>query len=138
MEVVMETGLYGRVALVTGASGAIGKAAALHLAAEGAAVALTWRTNHDGVMDVVDAITREGGRACAVGLDHSNLATVPIVIEEITERLGTISVLVANAVQWPSFDDDEISGLATSLAVNTVGPAALIDAALPGMRAAGW
>jgi NAD(P)-dependent dehydrogenase (short-subunit alcohol dehydrogenase family) len=138
MEVVMQTGLHGRVALVTGASGAIGKAAALHLAAEGAAVAVSWRTNHDGVMDVVDAITREGGRACAVQLDHSDLTMVPGVIEEITEHLGAVSVLVANAVQWPSFDDDEIGGLSTSLAVNTVGPAALIDAALPGMRAAGW
>lgn len=134
----METGLTGRVALVTGASGAIGKAAALHLAAEGAAVAVSWRTNHDGVMDVVKAITREGGRACAVQLDHGDLATVPSVIEEVTERLGAVSVLVANAVQWPSFDDDEIGGLTTSLAVNTVGPTALIDAALPGMRAAGW
>ncbi len=134
----METGLSGTVALVTGASGAIGKAAALHLAAEGAAVALSWRTNHDGVTDVVDAITREGGRACAVRLDHRDPATAPSVIEEITERLGAVTVLVANAVQWPSFDDAEISGLTTSLAVNTVGPLALIDAALPGMRAAGW
>ncbi len=134
----METGLSGRVALITGASGAIGGTAARHLAAEGAAVAVSWRTNHDGVMDTVEAITRDGGRACAVHLDHSDLPTVHSVIDEITERLGPVSVLVANAVQWPSFDDDEISGLTTALAVNTVGPLALIDAALPGMRAAGW
>ncbi|AVT34596.1 short-chain dehydrogenase [Plantactinospora sp. BC1] len=134
----METGLSDKVALVTGASGAIGKATALHLAAEGASVALSWRTDQDGVMNIVDAITREGGRARAVHLDHSDLATVQGVIEEVTERLGPVSVLVANAVQWPSFDADEISGLTTSLTVNTVGPAALIDAALPGMRAAGW
>ncbi|MCM4085140.1 SDR family NAD(P)-dependent oxidoreductase [Paractinoplanes hotanensis] len=126
------------MALVTGASGAIGKAAALHLAAEGAAVAVSWRANQDGVMDVVEAITRDGGRALAVQLDHSDLATVHRVIDQITEGLGRVSILVANAVQWPSFDDDEISGLTTSLAVNTVGPVALIDAALPGMRAAGW
>ncbi|WP_234358893.1 SDR family NAD(P)-dependent oxidoreductase [Plantactinospora sp. BC1] len=138
MEMVMETGLSDKVALVTGASGAIGKATALHLAAEGASVALSWRTDQDGVMNIVDAITREGGRARAVHLDHSDLATVQGVIEEVTERLGPVSVLVANAVQWPSFDADEISGLTTSLTVNTVGPAALIDAALPGMRAAGW
>lgn len=60
------------------------------------------------------------------------------VIEEIAELLGPVSVLIANAVQWPSFDADEIDGLTTSLAVNTVGPAALIDAALPAMRVAGW
>jgi NAD(P)-dependent dehydrogenase (short-subunit alcohol dehydrogenase family) len=138
MGVVLETGLSNKVALVTGGSGAIGKATAMHLAAEGASVAVSWHTDHDGALDVVNAITRAGGQACAVQLDHGNLATVHDVVEEITVRLGPVSVLVANAVQWPSFDAGEIDGLTTSLAVNTVGPAALIDAALPGMRAAGW
>jgi NAD(P)-dependent dehydrogenase (short-subunit alcohol dehydrogenase family) len=60
------------------------------------------------------------------------------VVEQVTTRLGPISVLIANAVQWPAFDADEIDGLTTALAVNAVGPMALIDAALPAMRAAGW
>lgn len=134
----METGLSKKVALVTGASGAIGRAAALHLAAEGASVAVSWHTNRDGAESVVGAIAEAGGQACAVHLDHSDLGAAPGVIEQITDRLGPISVLIANAVQWPSFDADEIGGLTTSLAVNTVGPAVLIDAALPAMRAAGW
>ncbi|BAL88760.1 putative short-chain dehydrogenase [Actinoplanes missouriensis 431] len=134
----METGLSDRVALVTGASGAIGRAAAAHLAAEGAAVAVAWHTNQDGAREVVDAITRAGGRALAVHLDQADPATVPGVLDEITGRLGAVAVLVANAVQWPSFDAGEISGLTTSLTVNTVGTAALIDAALPAMRDAGW
>lgn len=134
----METGLSNKVALVTGASGAIGKATASHLAAEGASVAVSWHTNHGGAMDLVNAITRAGGQACAVQLDHGDLTTAQGTIDEITERLGPISVLVANAVQWPSFDADEIGGLTTSLALNTVGPAALIHAVLPAMRTAGW
>src|SRR6185312_14473404 len=99
MEVMMEIGLSDRVALVTGASGAIGTAAALRLAAGGAAVAVSWRTNHDGAMDVVKAIAGKGGRACAVHLDYGDLATMTSVIEEVTERLGPVSVLVTNAVQ---------------------------------------
>ncbi|GIJ32609.1 SDR family NAD(P)-dependent oxidoreductase [Micromonospora sediminimaris] len=134
----METGLSNKVALVTGASGAIGRATALRLAAEGASVAVSWYTNHNSALDVVEAITRAGGRACAIHLDHHSLTTMPGVIEEIAERLGPVSALIANAVQWPSFDTDEIGGLTTSLAVNTVGPLALIDAALPAMRATGW
>lgn len=134
----METGLSHKVALVTGASGAIGKAAALRLADEGAYVAVSWHTNLHGAMEVVDQVMRAGGQARAVRLDHGDLPTAPAVIEEVTEHLGPVSVLVANAVQWPSFDSDEIDGLATSLAVNTTGPAALIEAALPAMRSAGW
>jgi NAD(P)-dependent dehydrogenase (short-subunit alcohol dehydrogenase family) len=103
----MHTGLSTKVALVTSASGAIGRATALHLAAEGASVAVSWRTNHDSVTDVVNAIARTGGQACAVQLDHSDLGAVPGIIEEVTERLGPISVLIANAVQWPSYDADE-------------------------------
>lgn len=134
----MDTGLSDKVALVTGASGAIGRAVAAHLAAEGASVAVTWHADRDGAAEVVDAITRAGGRAHAVRLDQGDLAAAPSVVAEVADRLGPVSVLVANAVRWPSFDADEISGLTTSLTVNTVGPAALIDAALPGMRAAGW
>ncbi|MDR7276218.1 SDR family NAD(P)-dependent oxidoreductase [Catenuloplanes atrovinosus] len=134
----METGLSGRVALVTGASGAIGRATALQLAAEGAAVAVSWRTDHDAITDVVDTITRAGGRAHPVRLDHGDPDGARGVLEEVAAALGPVTVLVANAVQWPSFDADEIGGLRTALAVNTVGPAALIDAALPAMRAAAW
>lgn len=134
----MDTGLLHKVALITGASGAIGRATAFRLADEGASVAVAWRTNFDGAMEVVNAVTQAGGQACAVRLDHGDLSAVPAVLEEVTERLGPVSVLVANAVQWPSFDSDEIGGLAASLAVNTTGPAALIDAALPAMRSAGW
>ncbi len=134
----METGLSNKVALVTGGSGAIGRATASHLAAEGASVAVSWHTNHDGAVDVVNAITRAGGRACAVQLDQGDLTSVQGAVDEIAEHLGPISVLVANAVQWPAFDAHEIDGLARSLAVNTIGPAALIHAALPAMRSAGW
>ncbi|MFV2108798.1 SDR family NAD(P)-dependent oxidoreductase [Micromonospora sp. LOL_015] len=130
----METGLLNKVALVTGASGA----AARHLAAEGASVAVSWHTNRAAAAEVVNAIAQAGGDACPVHLDHGDLAAAQGVVEQVTTRLGPISVLVANAVQWPAFDADEIGGLTTSLAVNTVGPVALIDAALPAMRAAGW
>ncbi|MEU4424021.1 SDR family oxidoreductase [Actinoplanes sp. NPDC024001] len=130
----METELAGRTALVTGASGAIGSAIARHLAAEGATVVVAWHTNERAAADLVTAITERGGSARAVRLDQND----PADARRAVAAAGPVTVLVANAVRWPSFDDDEIAGLAASLAANTVDPAALIDAALPGMRAAGW
>ncbi|MDG4786856.1 SDR family NAD(P)-dependent oxidoreductase [Micromonospora sp. WMMD1102] len=134
----MDTGITDRTALVTGGSGAIGRATALRLAAEGARVGVTWHDNRDGATEVVDDITKAGGTAHAVRLDHLRTEAANDVLAEVGEHLGPVTILVANAVRWPSFDDDEIQGLTTSLDANTIGPVALIHAALPLMRAAGW
>ena len=132
----METGLTGKVAFVSGGSGAIGRAIALALAAEGAAVAVSWRSGKDRAADVVEQIVRSGGTAQAVHLDQRDQASSRATLHEVDQVLGRVSVLVANAVEWPSRDLDEVDGLAASLIANTVGSAGLIDAALPGMRAA--
>ncbi|GIF45108.1 SDR family NAD(P)-dependent oxidoreductase [Actinoplanes xinjiangensis] len=134
----MNTGIDGRTVLVTGASGAIGRAAALSLAAEGAAVALTYRHHGAAAADTAEKINSSGGTAYAVHWDQTAPDTAPDVFRQITDELGPPTIVVANAVQWPSFDDAEIPGLTASLHANTVGPLALIDAALPAMRAAGW
>ncbi|NMO57540.1 SDR family oxidoreductase [Actinoplanes sp. TBRC 11911] len=134
----MDMGLAGRAALVTGASGAIGRATALRLAAEGAAVAVSWHTDHARAADVVDAITRDGGRAYAVRLDLGHPGAAGSILQEVTHELGPVTIMIANAVKWPSFDEGEIDGLTAALTANTIGPAALIDAALPAMRTEGW
>lgn len=134
----METGLVGKVAFVSGGSGAIGRAVALGLAAEGAAVAVAWHSAKDRAVEAVDAIVRSGGRAQAVYLDQRDRASAQAALDEVRQLLGDVSVLVANAVEWPSRDLQEIEGLAASLTANTVGTAALIDAALPPMRSLRW
>lgn len=133
----METGLQDSVAFVSGGSGAIGEAIALSLAAEGAAVAVSWYTGQHNAEEVVDAITSAGGRGHAVHLDQSDPSSARAAVAEVRATMGSVSVLVANAVQWPSREFDEIDGLTTSLMVNVVGTAALLDAVLPDMRVAG-
>lgn len=134
----METGLGDRVAFVSGGSGAIGSATALALAAEGASVAVSWCTDQARALRVVDTIGRSGGRAHAVHLDQRDPTSVTTALDEVRQRLGPITVLVANAVDWPSPDRSDLDGLADSLSANVLGTVALIDAVLADMRAEAW
>ena len=70
----MKLGLDGRVALVTGGARDVGRAIALALAAEGAAVAVNYHNSRAGAQAVVADIAAAGGRAIAVGADISDLA----------------------------------------------------------------
>lgn len=126
------------MAFVSGGSGAIGRAIALSLAAEGTAVAVSWHSGAERARDVVETIVRSEGRAHAVHLDQRDPGSTQAALDDVRQTLGEVSVLVANAVEWPGHGREEIEALTASLITNTVGSAALIDAALPGMRAAGW
>ncbi|MGW3544768.1 SDR family oxidoreductase [Nocardia niigatensis] len=85
--------LSGRVALVTGAASGIGAATARRLAADGARVALVARRT-DRLRALADDI---GDRALALPADLTQLDTIDPLIDETTDRLGTIDLLVNNA-----------------------------------------
>lgn len=87
----------GRVALVTGGSGAIGVAAARALAADRRAVAVGWRSGEVAAKEVVAAITGAGGRAHAVALDVTDAASVEAAVAEVADVLGPPTIVVANA-----------------------------------------
>jgi glucose 1-dehydrogenase len=89
--------LEGRVALVTGATGGIGTATALELAAHGAAVVIDYRSKDETAREMVDAITAAGGRATAVELDVTDENSVIAAFAAAREALGTVDLLVANA-----------------------------------------
>ena len=134
----METGLRDKVALVSGGSGAIGRAIARALAAEGAAVAVGWHRARSTAEELAAAITDDGGRAEAVRLDQGDPEALDAALRQVTEALGDVSVLVANAVSWPDPDLAEMARIEASLITNTLGTAALVEATLPMMRSAGW
>lgn len=134
----METGLRGRAAFVSGASGAIGRAVALALAAEGAQLALGWHRDETGAAETAAAVRGEGATAVTVRFDQADPASVAAAVAQARAALGPVAVLVANAVRWPDRQAPELAGLRASLATNTVGTAALVDAVLGDMRAGGW
>lgn len=112
--------LAGRVALVTGASGGLGRHFAGCLAAAGAKVALCAR-RLDRLTDAVADIRRSGGRALAFALDVTDGASVRQAVAEAEAELGPLSILVNNAgvaltapaLETPEADWDRV--LATNL-----------------------
>ena len=100
----MTARLVGRAAIVTGASRGLGRAIALALAAEGAAVAVVARTEQQWderlpgtIGDTVAAIADAGGRAVAIRADLLNREDIPRLVAEAREALGPITILVNNA-----------------------------------------
>jgi NADP-dependent 3-hydroxy acid dehydrogenase YdfG len=88
--------LASKVALVTGASSGIGEAAALALAAEGAAVAFSARRKER--LDALAAkIEAAGGRALALPGDVSVEADATKAVEDTVAQLGRIDILVNSA-----------------------------------------
>ena len=92
-----EPRLKDRVALVTGGSRGIGRSIAEEFAAEGAAVAVNYRSGEAQAQEVVEAIRQGGGQAIAVGGDVSNYVQAEAAVNETIAQLGGIHILVNNA-----------------------------------------
>ena len=90
------TDLNGRIALVTGASRGIGRAAALALAAAGAHVVAVARTT-GGLEELDDEIKTAGGAATLVPLDLKDLEGIDRLGAALYERWGRLDILFANA-----------------------------------------
>jgi len=86
-----------RVAVVTGASRGIGRAIALAISEDGAAVAVNYRFDQDGANEVVAAIEAAGRRAIAIQGDVSDPAQAAQVISRAIDELGGLHILVNNA-----------------------------------------
>lgn len=86
--------LTGKVAVVTGGNTGIGQGIALALAAAGASIASVARRPSD---DTVGQCLAKGVRAISVQADLGSIEPVGRIVEEATEALGPIDVLVNNA-----------------------------------------
>jgi 3-oxoacyl-[acyl-carrier protein] reductase len=143
---VMDLGLKQRVAIVTGSSRGIGKAAAVLFGKEGARVAVTFRDQREMAEKVVGEIQRAGGEGLAVGLNLASIESIHAAAQDVLERWGHIDILVNNAVDWgdrtqsnmPPFEELPPEEWRAFLRTNTEGYYAAIQAVLPSMRSGGW
>lgn len=88
--------LRGKVALVTGASGGIGRGVALILAARGAQVAVNGR-DRAKVQAVVDEIAMMGGEACEAIGDVRSYSEMHAIVDSVHQKFGGVDIVVANA-----------------------------------------
>jgi dihydroanticapsin dehydrogenase len=114
--------LAGKVALVTGGGGAIGRATARRFAAEGAAVVVA---DVDGrAADVADAIRVDGGRARAMTVDVTSEASVRDLVADTVEGMSGIDILFCCAgVLLPGTAvETTLEDWERTIAVNLTGP----------------
>lgn len=93
----MENTLKDRVAIVTGGSRGIGRAIAVELARQGAAVVVNYAVQASAARDAVREIEQQGGRAVAVQADVSDREAVTGMVQEAIQRFGGVDILVNNA-----------------------------------------
>ena len=89
--------LSGKVALVTGGSRGIGRAASEALAKQGAHVVINYLSNETAARETAEAIEQAGGKAELVQFDVASGEAAEKAITEVAKRLGRLDILVASA-----------------------------------------
>jgi 3-oxoacyl-[acyl-carrier protein] reductase len=132
----------GRVAIVTGAGGALGGAVARALGREGATVVLGYRSSEDSAKRSLTDIEANGGAGHVARLEVTEADSVKAFVADAAERHGRIDVLVnaagrinpADAVRFAASDADAFASL---LDIDLLGTFRVCQAAVPHLRGTG-
>ena len=127
--------LKGRVALLTGASGGIGKAIARRLAEEGADLCLAYGRHADDAESVAEYARELGRRVTTVAADMSDPQAPAALVAHANDQLGQVDLLIANAgtANIKGWQDIDLASWNATLAVNLTAPFLLAQQVLPDM-----
>jgi 3-oxoacyl-[acyl-carrier protein] reductase len=136
----VDTGLAGKVVLITGAGRNIGRETALMMAREGARLVLCTRRSQ-GLLNETAAACAEAGADVTTALcDVADARQVDAMVEQAQQAYGGVDVLVNNATaraQGP-FLEATAEEWRSIIAVNLDGPFNTCQAIIPGMIERGW
>lgn len=138
--------LEGKVAIVTGGSGGIGKGVALQLAARGARVVINGRSE-EKAQGVLDEIRRLGGEGCFAPGDVRSKSDMQAVVAEAVRRFGGVDIVVPNAggsdeearqpeVRGP-FAEIDLARVTSFIAQAVAGKLLIVQAAVAEMKKRG-
>jgi 3-oxoacyl-[acyl-carrier protein] reductase len=133
---VMDLGLQGRRAAVAAASGGLGLASAVSLAAEGARVVICGRDR--GRID--EAAARVGHGCVGLVQDVGDAAGGIAFVAAASEALGGLDIVVANGGGPPAgtFASTDLAAYAPALDLNLLSVVGMAQTAVPAMQASGW
>lgn len=136
----MDLGITGKVALLTGASRGIGYACAEALASEGVRVAICARSREEIEAAAHEISAKTGGEVAPFVADVSRADDVDRLLSEVTDRMGTIDILLANNGGPPrgGFDVLNDEDWQAGFDVTMMSTVRLIRGVLPGMQKNKW
>ena len=137
---MMETGLKGRTILITGASRNMGRLAALAYAREGANLAICTSSKMAELGQVAAELRALGAKVVAEQCDVADAAAVQRFVKTVRSELGSIDVVLNNAVYRGegSFLEQSDEAWTRNIEVNLSGPRNILRAALPAMIEKKW
>ena len=132
--------LSGKVAIVTGSGRNIGRAIALAMAREGAAVVINGHSDQAAVDAVVAEIERAGGRAIGILADAANPLDVDRLVQATVDRFGAVDIAVSNVSvrRKQPFLDISVDDWRRTINVNLDSAFHVARSVLPHMKQAGF
>ena len=135
----MDLGLQDKVAIITGGSDGIGKAAAVSMASEGAAVVIVARRQDVLDQAAQEIMTATEGQVLSISADVTDPGTAGSIVQETLDKFGRLDILVNNAgtSMAKAFEEVSQEDWEYDFDLKVWGAVRLIQESIPEMRKVG-